>query len=300
MANDGARRDALLVLLSERGQPAMKRAAAQLVKATKARRRFNEEQSALIEIADEALSLAEGPSGRIAQTLIDCGGHSLPLVQIARTVDRLRLDPDFAEAMGSEVRHAMPRGTFSHYVPAAPGAAWALNVALLLKGSPHAALPAPGLVGRTAFRPDLENEELCDELIGQAASAMNSAESLFEQTSVDLTRGREMLGHLSRNASAFEAWKLVAAVKSITRSQLAGALGLSRAGADIQARVLAEAGLVELGRNGRIDWKRKQPRSLQAPQPLPEGLSQATAEVDASLAELDRLLARTNRNQADH
>jgi hypothetical protein len=79
--------------------------------------------------------------------------------------------------------------------------------------------------------------------------------------------------------------------------QLARALNLSRAGGDIQACALADAGLVRLGAGGRVDWiKERLAERLSSGDDQPtNALGAAVADLDASMAAIDRLLARTPR-----
>lgn len=89
---------------------------------------------------------------------------------------------------------------------------------------------------------------------------------------------------------------MVAALRVCTRTQLARALGLSRAGADIQANALADANLVTLAAGGQIACAPVRMKKELAPVPLEERpLREAVSELDVSLAEIGRLLARTAR-----
>jgi hypothetical protein len=59
--------------------------------------------------------------------------------------------------------------------------------------------------------------------------------------------------------------------------------------------VLSEAGLVALISGGRLDW-RAQGREAREPSHLADGaMSDAAAQLDTVIADLDRLLARTAR-----
>ena len=105
--------------------------------------------------------------------------------------------------------------------------------------------------------------------------------------------GRDALAGLSRNARAAESWALVVAFGPIRRTQIARGVGLSRAGADIQARALATTGLVELVPGGLVT------PALPGSPPLPSApldygpLSAAAADLDLAMAEIDHLLSRS-------
>ena len=129
-------------------------------------------------------------------------------------------------------------------------------------------------------------------LVEGAITALEAGYALFGRIEPELARGKTALTGLSRNARARSAWPLVVALGGLSRPQLARALGLSRAGADIQAHASAGVGLVKLGPAGWINW---------VPQSSAAALSKARhgddprnvfAEFDASIADIDRLMAR--------
>ncbi len=294
------RRDSVLLWLADHGVPAIAEAAGLIARMVQAKRRFDSEEQDLLQAARDALVAGPARGGSISRLLPeDDAIHDDILAQlrtVAAGVDRLRRGAAFLEATGADVRHALPRGGFSHYVPAEPGAAWALNLALLAQGSPFStAPPPPGLISRAVFREDVEPEDLAADLSAGAASALANAYGVFESIDAELSRGRGVLEYLSRNARAGDAWAMVAALRLTSRRQLARALSLSRGGADIQARTLAEAGLVTLNPGGGIAWQkvssgRRRPTRLED-----SPISAAAAELDATMADIDRLLARTSR-----
>ena len=291
------RRDGVLLWLADHGAPAIRDAAATVARMVGATRRFGPEEQALLEVARETLTLpaaAPGPIARIVATGSDDPVLG-PLRALAAAVGRLRGDARFLEGEGTEVSHALPGGTYCHYLAAEPGGCWALNLALLAQGAqPAGAPPPPGLVSRVLFRSDLEPEDLAARLVAGANAATRDAYDRLVRLDPELGRGRDALAHLSRNARACDAWLQIAALGACTRVQLARALGLSRAGADIQARTLAEARLVRLGRSGSVEWQRE-PVSELVPAPRRNDLlSAAGSQLDATIAEIDRLLARTS------
>ena len=85
---------------------------------------------------------------------------------------------------------------------------------------------------------------------------------------------------------------MIAALRIVTRTQLSHALSLSRAGADIQAHALADAGLASLEGGGRIVWQERRPSTTTASSLGTGPLGQAGAELDEAMAQVDRLLAR--------
>ena len=291
------RRDAVLLWLADNGAPSIAEAACILARMIGATHRFSKDDRMLLDAARDAIAQPGTKSGPLSRCLaIESGlDESLlrPLAVIAAAMDQLRDDAGFLEMAGTEARYAVPGGAIRHYVAAEPGAAWALNLATLAERSLVAGLPPPpGLVSRGLFRSDVDAEQLAYDLGDGAAVAFGAAYDLFEQLQPDLIRGDRVLAHLSRNARARDAWLLIAALRIVTRTQLSRALGLSRAGADIQAHALADAGLVTLGAGGRIVWQERRPPTT-TPSSLDTGpLGQTGAELDEAMAQVDRLLAR--------
>ncbi len=296
------RRDAVLLWLADEAVPAIAEAAAIVARMVGATRRFGTEDQALLDAARDAIVspvAAVGPIGR----LVPGDGRSGNAVmqsfrELAAVVDRLRGDASFLEtAIGTEVRHALPRGTLNRCVSPEPSACWALNLVLLGINGQTAGVPLPpGLVSRMLFRNDLEPGDVAAALVDCAETGWSGIYNRLLRLQPELARSRDALAHLSRNARTPDAWLLVAALGACTRTQLARALSLSRAGADIQARALADAGLVTLAAGGQIVWTRVGVGKDAAPAPLARGpLSDAMSDIDASLAEIDRLLAHTAR-----
>ena len=292
------RRDTVLLWLSDHGVPAIAEAATTVARMVGATRRFSAEEHALLDAARDALAhppAAPGPIERIIGGA-DWADDSV-LESLRRPCRRHRPAArrcGVPRGEGAEVGHALPRGTLSHYVPAEPAGCWALNLALLAQGAHRASLPAPpGMVSRALFRSDLDPEEIVGHLVDDARAAWHGAYSRLCLLEPELGRGREALAHLSRNARTRDAWLLVASLGACTRTQVARAFGLSRAGADIQVGALAKAGLVTLAVRGGIAWTR--PQSAETPPaPLDQGsLGDAVMYLDASLRKINRLLART-------
>lgn len=301
LLTEDLRRDAVLLWLADHAGPPITEAATTLARMVGAARRFGTEELALLDTARNALAHHAKAPGSIRDVVAPGGGSNDPVLQplrdVAVAVDWLRDDVGFLEGEGAEVSHALAGGTLSHYVNAGPAGCWALNLAQLAqRGNPADGPPPPGLVSRVAFRSDLEPDELASHLAENASAAWCGAYERLSRLEQELSRGHNALARLSRNARTRDAWLLVAALGACTRTQLARAFGLSRAGADIQARALNNAALVTLGAGGQIAWARARTRKVPAPAPLEQGpLSSAVSDLDASLAEIDRLLARTAR-----
>ncbi len=295
LLTDDPRRDAMLLWLVDRGAPPIAEAAATIAAMVAATHRFGTTQLDLLARARDAL--VDAGSAREPAVINDPDVEDLPaqsLATLAVAIEDLRSDADFVEGQGSEVRHALSNGTLSHYVAAEPGGCWALNLALLTaKVQPSLTLPSAGLVSRALFRNDLEADEIEPHLIERAGAAHNRTYMTLCRLDGQLSRGTDALVHLSRNSRARDAWLLVAALGACTRTQLRRALGVSRAGGDIQAHALADASLVTLAAGGQVTWADVSAPADVAPVPIDRGpLADAVSDLDASIAEVDRLLAR--------
>jgi len=295
LLTDDPRRDAVLLWLADHGMPAIAAPAAMLARVVNATRRFGPDQLALLDAANAAL-LAAPTTGPLAIVLGLAGlAADHPLQHIAPAVgaiDVLFDDPDFAQQHSHDAMLDLPDGPLHRHVAAPPSGCWALNLALLGQNTGV----MPGLAGqlpRTVFRLNLTLQERAEALVQHCEHIARGAFDHLEQSNRRCVRGIESLTGLSRNARTRDAWALIVAIGPLRRIQLARALGLSRAGADIQAHALARAGLVTLAAGGRIQPTQRQ-LLFEQPAILDDGpLALATADLDASMADLDRLLERS-------
>ena len=297
LTSDDPRRDGVLLWLADYGAPVIAEAAALVAHSVGASRGFGAEEQDLLDAARNvpAETARPGAIARLLPPLRADAEHAMaPLRAIAATVDQLRGDPAFVESTGDQVHHLLPGGAFSHYVPAPPAAAWALNLALLARSAPLAGTMAcPALISRQLFRA-FEPDEIAAALVEGVTAALETGHGLFERIEPELARGREALARMSRNSRTRDAWLLVVALGGMSRAQLARALGLSRAGADIQAHALAEAELVTCSPASSIKWARHRQADtkLVRPDDAVDEPSGTFEEFDANMAEIDRLLAR--------
>lgn len=293
LLTEDPRRDAVVLWLATHGVPAIADAATTVVRMVKATRGFEADALTLLNAAQDAVAQAPagGPLTR-ACGLADLGPDH-PLQGLARAiaaVDSLITTPDFAEGHGHDAVISLPSRSMRQYVAAEPAGCWALNLTLVARGT----VPSvTGIILRTAFRLDLEDTERSAALINHSNHAALGAFSELERIEAALVRGSDSLAGLSRNARARDAWALIVAAGPLRRIHLARALSLSRAGADIQADALARAGLVTLAAGGRIQPTQRQ-LLVEQPAILEDGpLALATADLDASMADIDRLLERS-------
>ena len=289
---DDPRRDAVVLWLAANGVPAIAEAATTIVRMVNATRRFEADALALLNAAQDAVGQvpAGGPLTR-ACGLADLGpDHPLHgLTRATAAVDSLISTADFAEGHGHDAVLPLPSRSMRHYVAADPAGCWALNLALVARG---VVWSVTGIIPRAVFRLDLADVERSTALIDHCNHAASTSFADAERIEAMLGRGHDALAGLSRNARAANAWALVVALGPIRRAQMARALGLSRAGADIQARALAAVGLVELDTGGLVTPALPgSPSSSSAS--LDHGpLQAAAADLDLAVAEIDRLLSR--------
>jgi hypothetical protein len=295
---DDPRRDAVALWLAANGVPAIAEAATIVVRMIYATRGFGSEALEVLDAAQEALAQrSAGPLTRSCGLADVSPDHPLgPLRQAVSAVDGLIRRSDFAEGQGHEAILPLPSRSMSHYVAAEPAGCWALNLALVARG----VVPSvPGIIPRTVFRLDLNDTERSAALVDHSIQTASAAFRGMEDIESALHRGRDALAGLSRNARAADAWALSTAFGPITRAQIGRALGLSRAGADLQARVLAASGLVRLEVGGRLTPT--PPGTSPTPaMALAQGpLGAAAADLDLAIAEIDRFLLGRNATIAN-
>jgi hypothetical protein len=289
---DDPRRHAVVLWLAANGVPAIAEAATTIVRMVNATGGFGADALALLNAALDAVAqVAAGGPLTQACGLADFGpDHPLHgLTRATAAVDSLISTADFAEGHGHDAVLPLPARSMRHYVAADPAGCWALNLALVARA---VVWSVTGLIPRAVFRLDLEDVERSTALMDHANHVASTSFTEAERIEAMLGRGHDALAGLSRNARAANAWALVVALGPIRRVQMARALGLSRAGADIQARALAAVGLVELDTGGLVTPALPgSPSSSSAS--LDHGpLQAAAADLDLAMAEIDRLLSR--------
>jgi hypothetical protein len=299
LMTDDPRRDAVVLWLAANGVPAIAEAATTIVRMVNATRGFDTDALALLNAAQDALAQvpARDPLTR-ACGMADLGlDHPLQgLTRAIAAVDGLITTADFAESHGHDAVIPLPSRSMRQYVAAEPAGCWALNLGLVARD----VVPSvTGIIPRTTFRLDLEDTERSAALIDHSSHAALGAFSELERIESALVRGRDSLAGLSRNARAFEAWTLLTALGPTTRKQIARALGLSRAGADIQARALAAAGLVVLETGGLVTPALFGSYNSSSAS-LDHGLlGVAATDLDFAMAEVERIVSRVRKLNAD-
>lgn len=178
---------------------------------------------------------------------------------------------------------------------------WALDVAvgshLAQRKTLACALPMPGLFTTErllmADAPDRQAHQLAHALEVTTTAhlaALNTARS----RAALLT---QRLAGLRRSSRAGEAWILLAGFAPLGLDQLMDATGVSRRGTYALSAALTEAGLGERrSRQGKVLLVAiERARGIETPGPVFSGaLGTAVDEFDDAMADLDRLLARTD------
>lgn len=279
------RRDAVLLWLADHAAPVLREAAAWMARMVDAETRFGTADLALLEVAGGAL--AAPVAGPVTAALGPDSG--MMLTTVAGAVDRLRVVPDFLEAEDGGLVRPLAGAPVRHRVASpSPGAAWALNLAMLADSRVTGGAPPPiGIVSRALFHGLADADAVAGQLMTDAVSAGERTYRRLLILNDELARGGAALAHLSRNARARDAWGVVAALQMLTRRQLGRALTLSRGGADMQMRALAGAGLATLQPGGVIDYALPEPGP---PAPTDaSSLAHAVEAIDRDLAAIDRL-----------
>jgi hypothetical protein len=289
---DDPRRDAVVLWLAANGVPAIAEAATTIVRMVNATDGFEADALALLNGARDAVAqVAAGGPLTQACGLADFGpDHPLHgLTRATSAVDSLISTADFAEGHGHDAVVPLPSRPMRYYVAADPAGCWALNLALVARG---VVWSVTGIIPRAVFRLDLEDVERSTALMDHANHVAATSFTEAERIEAMLGRGHDALAGLSSNSRAGNAWALVVALGPIKRAQIARALWLSRAGADIQARALAAVGLVELATGGLVT-----PALRGSPSSLPASLDRAPLQVaatdlDLAMSDIDRILSR--------
>ena len=237
----------------------------------------------LARVADEADALfgAEPPPA-----------PALPVSMLNAAQDH----PDFVDGERGSATIAGPDGPLVFEALGAIGHVWALGLAappaLSRAEWSRVALPLFGSVPRRCLRPGLSADAVtlswAEGLADTAKAALPDLDDALQ-----LQRRARQAMTTRRHSRAVDAWALLAGLGALRRSQLAAALGLTLAGTDQALARLREAGLIR-----RPDPRGPYLATTTPPSPAPSRAIdappiQAAAEVDAALADIDRLLSRT-------
>ena len=240
--------------------------------------------------ADLARVLAE------ADALFEAPALPAPTLPVAALL-AAQNHPDFVDGERGSATIAGPAGPVVVETRGAIGAVWALGLAappaLARAEWSRSALPLFGSVPRRCLRPGLS----ADAVTRYWAEALAD---MVEAALADLDDALQMERHARaalttrRHSHALDAWALLAGLGGLRRSQLAAALGLTLAGADQALARLSEAGLIHRPDPRGPYIATTTPASPAPPRPIDAPPTHAAAEVDAALADIDRLLGNTD------
>jgi hypothetical protein len=210
-----------------------------------------------------------------------------------------RTIPDFVDSERAVEAIAGPQGPVTINRGGAIGHVWALGLALapaLAKARLSAiALPLLGAVPRRSLHITASANAVTTALGVALTRAANTALADLAESRRLARVGREGLAATRRQSRAFEAWVLIAGLGAIRRTQIAAALAMTPAGADQALGRLVEAGLIARDIGDPRGPFRPAIRRGRLADPAPVANpphDDASAEVEAALAEIDRILAK--------
>jgi len=231
-----------------------------------------------------------------AETLFEAPALPAPVLPVAALL-AAQAHPDFVDGERGTATIASPTGAVVIETRGAIGAVWALGLAappaLARAEWSRGALPLFGSVPRRCLRPGLSADAVtrywADALADTAEAALVDLDD-----SVRLAARAHAALTTRRHSRAPDAWALLAGLGGLRRSQLAAALGLTLAGADQALARLSEAGLIHRPDPRGPYIATTTPASPAPPRPIDAPPTHAAAEVDAALADIDRLLGNTD------
>ncbi len=253
------------------------------------------------EAAETPPAFAVAEAARLAEALARANEGDWPLTALDRLHCAAADSPHFAPAERSRQLLALPSGPMV-FEQTRPGMAlWALDLVtgpLIARANPGARpLPLPGSVRAEALRPELwprERAILIAEAAGQAA------QRLCDQLDAAHARVQDMQQPLSGLRSTSRApllYRLLASLGPLRPLQIEQALAVSKNGVRDLVATLVHAGLAETSLHRHQAVVRALP-PRRAPIVMPteheDVPDRPYAEHDALMADIDRLLARSD------
>ncbi|AMK21192.1 hypothetical protein K426_01150 [Sphingobium sp. TKS] len=243
-------------------------------------------------------------AARLAELLARGNEDDWPLTPLDRLHGAAADSPHFAPPERNRQLLALPSGPMV-FEQTRPGMAlWALDLVagpLIARANPGARpLPLPGTVRAEALRPELWPRERAI-LVAQAAG--QAAQRLCEQLDAAHARVQDMQQPLSGLRSTSRApllYRLLAGFGPLRPLQIEQALAVSKNGVRDLVASLVHAGLAETSLHRHQTVVRALPprRAPTVPATEHEELPDSPyAEHDAAMADLDRLLARSDASR---
>ncbi|MBB3941754.1 hypothetical protein GGR39_003435 [Novosphingobium fluoreni] len=184
--------------------------------------------------------------------------------------------------------------------PAPPTPLWAVDLALgsilTSAGILRPALPMPGAIRAEALRPAEGGRHDAIAVKALEASAVAMAGLIQDaRTAASLMRAR--FSHLRSSARAPQVWMMLAGFAPLGLDQMTIAFGISRRGTYAVSDALTASGLAErVTEKGKVSLRATMSPTAEEPAYAAEAPALpalAIAEFDAAMAELDRLLSRS-------
>ena len=253
---------------------------------------------------DTTPAFAVEEATRLAAQLENNPDADWPLAVLDRLHSAAAGSPHFAPAERARQLLDLPSGlvALEQSMPAMP--LWALDLvagALIALGNPGSRpLPFPAAVRAEALRPELWPRERGILVADAARSAAQRLTGLLDGAYSTMQDMQEAISCLRSTSRAPGLYRMLAGFGPMRPIQIEAALHVSKNGVRDLVAALVKAGLAEMtSHRHQALVCATVPSRLRAPAAVPTDEGEATpdttfAEFDAAMADIDRLLARSN------
>ena len=264
------------------------------------------ERSDRRDASDTTPAFAVEEAARLAAPLANNPDADWPLAVLDRLHSVAAGSPHFAPAERSRQLLDLPSGrvALDQTMPAMP--LWALDLAagsVIARGNPGTRpLPCPGAVRAEALRPELWPRERAILIADAAYKAAQGLTGLLDASYPVVKEMQEPVSRLRSTSRAPALYRMLAGFGPLRPIQIEAALAVSKNGVRDLVAALVKAGLAEMTSHRHQALVRAAvPSRLRAPTAVLGDEAEATpdtnfAEFDAAIADIDRLLARSNRS----
>ena len=254
--------------------------------------------------SDTTPAFAVEEAARLAAPLANNPDADWPLAVLDRLHSVAAGSPHFAPSERSRQLLDLPSGPIAleQTMPAMP--LWALDLAagsVIARNHPGTrSLPCPGAVRAEALRPELWLRERAILVADAAYKAAQGLTGLLDASYSIVKEMREPVSRLRSTSRAPALYRMLAGFGPLRPIQIEAALTVSKNGVRDLVAALVKAGLAEMTTH-RHQALVRAAAPLNAPDPISvspdetEAIADTNfAEFDAAMADIDRLLARSN------
>lgn len=253
---------------------------------------------------DTTPAFAAQEAARLAAQLDNNPDADWPLAVLDRLHSAAAGSPHFAPAERARQLLDLPSGpaALEQTIPAMP--LWALDLvagSAIARGNPGTRpLPCPGAVRAETLRPELWPRERAILVADAARSAAQRLTGLLDAAYAIVKDMQEPVSRLRSTSRAPGLYRMLAGFGPLRPIQIEAALAVSKNGVRDLVAALIKAGLAEMTSHRHQALVRAVvPSRLRAPAAGPadevEAMADTTfAEFDAAMADIDRLLSRSN------